>query len=108
MATNPNIGNNNTKKKSFLTKQQTECLHWAGIGKTSWEIKEILGISVSTVNYHITLACQRLNVHSRQAALCKALIAGYLPIDGNSLTDNSNFTKETIEPSEHPTTPSAA
>lgn len=63
-----------------LTTRELTCLGWAAIGKTSWEMGVILGLTERTVNFHIHNACKKLQVHSRQAAIAAALQAGLLPI----------------------------
>ena len=62
-----------------LTERQLACLHWAALGKTSWEMAKILGVTERTVNYHIDTACRRLQVTGRQAAITLLLCAGQLP-----------------------------
>lgn len=64
--------------KSLTTRELT-CLGWAAIGKTSWEMGVILGLTERTVNFHIHNACKKLQVHSRQAAITAVLQAGLLP-----------------------------
>lgn len=61
-----------------LTSRELTCLRWAAIGKTSWEMGIILGLTERTVNFHIGNACRKLDVHSRQAAIAMALQHGYL------------------------------
>ncbi|KOF52644.1 MULTISPECIES: helix-turn-helix domain-containing protein [unclassified Achromobacter] len=61
-----------------LTERQTACLHWAAAGKTSWETARILGISESTVNFHLRNACDRLSVRGRRAAVAEAIRRGLL------------------------------
>ena len=56
-----------------LSPRQAQCLRWAAIGKTSWETSRILGLSESTVNFHLRNACERLGVRGRRAAVAKAL-----------------------------------
>ncbi|WP_083812437.1 helix-turn-helix domain-containing protein [Pusillimonas sp. T7-7] len=63
-----------------LTERELTCLRWAAIGKTSWEMGAILGLTERTVNFHIQNACRKLGVHSRQAAITSALMAGLLPV----------------------------
>ena len=75
-----------------LTERELTCLHWAAVGKTSWEMGAILGLSERTINFHVQNACQKLGVHSRQAAITLALQAGLLsvliePLPGLSKTD---------------------
>lgn len=62
----------------LLTRRELECLYWASIGKTSWEIGTILGITERTINFHIQNACQKLKVRGRQAAITAAHHAGLL------------------------------
>src|SRR5690606_990708 len=62
-----------------LTERELTCLRWAAVGKTSWEMGAILGLSERTVNFHVHNACRKLGVHSRQAAITAVLQAGLLP-----------------------------
>ncbi|HEY9573852.1 MAG TPA: helix-turn-helix transcriptional regulator [Pusillimonas sp.] len=62
-----------------LTQREVSCLQWAAIGKTSWEMGLILGLTERTINFHIHNACRKLGVHGRQAAITAALQAGLLP-----------------------------
>ncbi|HWK71261.1 helix-turn-helix domain-containing protein [Pollutimonas sp. M17] len=62
-----------------LTQRELSCLQWAALGKTSWEMGMILGLTERTVNFHIHNACRKLGVHGRQAAITAALQAGLLP-----------------------------
>ena len=61
-----------------LSDRQAACLHWSAIGKTSWETSRILGVSESTVNFHLRNACHRLGVRGRRAAVVVALRLGLL------------------------------
>lgn len=61
-----------------LSPKELACLHWASMGKTSWEVGKILGMSERTVNFHIQSACRKLGVHRRQAAITVLLQAGLL------------------------------
>lgn len=63
-----------------LTDRELDCLRWAAIGKTSWEIGVILGIVERTANFHIHNACCKLQVHGRQAAITAAIQAGWLNV----------------------------
>lgn len=60
-------------RRPQLTRRETECLNWAGKGKTSSEIGAILGISDRTVEGYIASACEKLNARGRQAAITKAM-----------------------------------
>ncbi|ADP13826.1 bacterial regulatory protein, LuxR family protein 2 [Achromobacter xylosoxidans A8] len=61
-----------------LSERQASCLHWAALGKTSWETARILGVSESTVNFHLCNACEKLGVRGRRAAVVAALRLGLI------------------------------
>nr|WP_081259785.1 helix-turn-helix domain-containing protein [Achromobacter mucicolens] len=61
-----------------LSDRQADCLKWSAAGKTSWETSRILGVSESTVNFHLRNACNRLGVRGRRAAVVAALRLGLL------------------------------
>lgn len=61
-----------------LSERQASCLHWAAMGKTSWETARILGVSESTVNFHLCNACEKLGVRGRRAAVVAALRLGLI------------------------------
>ena len=61
-----------------LSDRQAACLHWSAAGKTSWETSRILGVSESTVNFHLRNACAKLGVRGRRAAVIAALRLGLL------------------------------
>lgn len=61
-----------------LTPRELECLQWTMAGKTSWEIGRILGISESTVNYHVGNCNNKFEVANRYQAVVKALKLGVL------------------------------
>jgi len=65
---------------SPMTSRELECMHWAAMGKTSWEIGVIIGVSQRTVNFHIARACEKLGVHRRQAAISIAIQRGLIPM----------------------------
>ncbi|MGS1007772.1 LuxR C-terminal-related transcriptional regulator [Achromobacter anxifer] len=48
------------------------------MGKTSWETARILGVSESTVNFHLCNACEKLGVRGRRAAVVAALRLGLI------------------------------
>ena len=56
-----------------LTKREKECLQWAAIGKTSWEIGQILAISERTAIFHIANATRKLGATNRRQAVVRAL-----------------------------------
>ena len=63
-----------------LSGRELECLHWASMGKTSWEIGKIMGVTERTVNFHIQNACRKLRTRGRQAAIAAAFRQGLLPV----------------------------
>lgn len=56
-----------------LSARQAECLWWASLGKTAKETALILGVTERTVNFHLYTAFGKLNVHSKHAAVAKAV-----------------------------------
>jgi DNA-binding CsgD family transcriptional regulator len=61
-----------------MTVRQIECLRWAALGKTDYEIGIILGCSHAGVRYHISRACVRLGATNRTQAVFRASQLGYL------------------------------
>jgi DNA-binding CsgD family transcriptional regulator len=59
----------------FLTRRQKDCLNWAALGKTDWEIGKVLGLSRHTVHRHIEAAKSRLEVSTRVQAILALDIA---------------------------------
>ncbi len=59
-----------------LSPRERECLRWAAAGKTSPEIAMIIDRSAETVRLHMKNAMQKLNVHNRAHAICKATQLG--------------------------------
>ena len=61
-----------------LTNRELAVLRWTGDGKTSSEISEIMGISDSTVNFHIRNAVAKLGTANKLSATVKAAMLGLL------------------------------
>lgn len=57
-----------------LTKREGECLRWSELGKTSWEMSLILGISERTINFHIINAIKKTKSINRQQAITKCFV----------------------------------
>ena len=92
-----------------LTGREHECLHWASMGKTSWEIGVILGVTERTINFHIQNACRKLRARGRQAAIAAAyqhgLLPGVLPVQRPLATESRNATASALgKPSAGPMT----
>ena len=61
-----------------LTARERECLKWASLGKTTWEIGRLVHISEHTARFHLRNACSKLSASNRQQAVAKAIHCGYL------------------------------
>lgn len=59
-----------------LTKRETEVVQWTACGKTADEISQILGISVTTVLYHLNNAKHKLDVINKHQLTARALALG--------------------------------
>lgn len=68
----------NEETNTPISNRERECLQWASQGKTSWEISQILGVSESTVIYHLRNATRKLNAANRLQAVTKALKASII------------------------------
>ena len=58
-----------------LSSREREVLQWAAVGKSDWEIGEILSISEKTVNAHIENVKRKYGVTSRIHAVVKGMNA---------------------------------
>lgn len=61
-----------------ITRREKECIRWASVGKTSWEISQILSISQRTVDFHLTNCIRKTNSTNRQHAIVKCILSGEL------------------------------
>ena len=59
-----------------ISQREKECLFWSSEGKTTDEIGKILGISVSTVTFHIQNVARKLDVSNRQQAIARSIALG--------------------------------
>ncbi|MEM6726961.1 MAG: LuxR family transcriptional regulator [Pseudomonadota bacterium] len=55
-----------------LTRRQREVLEWVGDGKTTQDIATLLGLTIATVEKHLRLAREALDVETTAQALLKA------------------------------------
>ncbi len=67
-------------RRPGLSPREREVLHWAAIGKTSWEISVILGTSERTVNFHLSNAARKLDTRGRSATCARALALGFIAL----------------------------
>ena len=61
-----------------LSPREKECLLWTAEGKTAEDVAAILGLSVFTVNRHVSNAARKLNCLNKYHAVIRALRAGLL------------------------------
>ncbi|WOC26267.1 helix-turn-helix transcriptional regulator [Pseudoalteromonas sp. N1230-9] len=61
-----------------ITRREKECIKWASIGKTSWEISQILNISQRTVDFHLSNCIKKTSSTNRQQAIVKCILNGEL------------------------------
>lgn len=61
-----------------LSAREQSILQWTLVGKSNPMIAEILGISISTVNFHLKSAMNKLGVYSKHQAAAKALSLGLI------------------------------
>lgn len=68
-----------TQHISLLSVRESEILGWVAIGKSNWEIGQILGISQFTVNNHLKSIFKKLFVTNRIQAVTKAIALSLIP-----------------------------
>lgn len=61
-----------TPSNQTLTKRQKEALEWVGDGKTMQDIAQIMGLTQATIEKHLRLARESLNVDTTAQAVLKA------------------------------------
>jgi DNA-binding CsgD family transcriptional regulator len=66
------------RRHQTLTARERECLRWAALGKTTWEISRVVNISEHTARFHLRNACTKLSASNRQQAIAKAIQSGLL------------------------------
>jgi DNA-binding CsgD family transcriptional regulator len=64
-----------------LSPREIEVLNWLKLGKSSWDISIILGISERTVNFHVYNIMQKLKVVNRPQAVAAAIHFGLIDVD---------------------------
>jgi LuxR family quorum sensing-dependent transcriptional regulator len=68
------------RPRPFLTPRECEVLNWTAVGKTAWEIGEILNIAKRTVNEHARTAACKLGAATRTHAVALALRDRFIAI----------------------------
>ena len=61
-----------------MTARELECMRWVAVGKTNWEIGQVLGISPSTVHFHVESAKRKLNKTTRTEAVAVLILHGLI------------------------------
>jgi LuxR family quorum-sensing system transcriptional regulator CciR len=64
-----------------LTRREAECTALIALGKTDWEIGEILGIAQTSVRYFISRAKQRYGVFRRSELVARAIVDAQIPMN---------------------------
>lgn len=59
-------------KRAALTRRQREVLEWVGDGKTTQDVATILGVTQATIEKHLRLARETLDVDTTTQAVLKA------------------------------------
>lgn len=67
-----------------LSAREQEILKWCAMGKSSWEIGQILNCTEAGVNYHFCNIRRKFGVSSRWLALVKALEMGIFHLRGEA------------------------
>lgn len=65
-------------ERPALTDRERECMRWAALGKSEWEISQILGISEHTSEKHLLSAKTKLRAVNRVQAVAEAIRQGYI------------------------------
>lgn len=66
------------KAWDLLTPREIEVLSWIAVGKSDWQIGQILLISPKTVNYHVERAKQKFSFATRIQVVVSAARHGLL------------------------------
>lgn len=62
--------------QAAFTPRELECLRWVAAGKTDPEIGTILGVSQTTVKFHVDQAKRKLDASSRPQAVARLVLRG--------------------------------
>lgn len=68
-------------KPPALTPREMECLKWLVAGKSSWDIAQILKVSVPTVDFHVGNIRAKLGASSRRIIAVKAVQLGLVELE---------------------------
>ncbi|WP_256578203.1 MULTISPECIES: helix-turn-helix transcriptional regulator [unclassified Pseudomonas] len=62
-----------------LSTRELEIVRLCALGKTAWEIGQILNVAERTVNYHIKNLIVKFNACNKVSAVIAATRAGFIP-----------------------------
>jgi len=62
----------------LLSTREKDCLRWRSQGKTDWEISQLIGISQSTVKFHLENSRAKLGATNTIHAVSKAIVHGLI------------------------------
>ena len=74
------VPRNRVEAASQLSERERECLSWVAVGKSDWEIGEILTINAKTVNIYVERAKLKFNATTRTHAVVVALRLGLIDL----------------------------
>ncbi|MCU0071988.1 LuxR C-terminal-related transcriptional regulator [Pseudomonas koreensis] len=63
-----------------LSTRELEIVRLCALGKTAWEIGQILNVAERTVNYHIKNLITKFNVCNKMSAVVAAAASGHIPL----------------------------
>lgn len=61
-----------------MTARELECMKWVAVGKSDWEIAQVLDISESTVHFHVENAKKKLKKSTRTEAVALLVMHGLM------------------------------
>lgn len=61
-----------------LTPRELECMKWVAVGKSNWEIAQVLGISEATAHFHVENAKKKLGKSTRTEAVAMLVMHGLI------------------------------
>lgn len=66
------------KDEVKLTDRERDAVAWVAEGKSDWEISVILGVSESTIRFHVNNARKKLGAVNRAQAVARLAVARML------------------------------
>lgn len=69
-----------TRQNIEITSRELECLKWCAVGKSSWDIAQLLNCTEATVNFHFANIRRKFGASSRRLAIIKAIRMGFITL----------------------------